>query len=219
MLTNPNVSDRDLRDTMNLAKARVYHYQSIGWTCFSKAELLSAAYEGIAEAIIRFEPAKGTVKDTKFSSYAYFWIEKYLKEFITKNKTMLSGTNFELWTGQVPYTNSIDAYDDSANDSVGSDHKDWLGAGVEASGLVESMQYSKALQDLLAKIFLELEPIERLVIQLSLGIGTVNKEPLSHRQIAKSCNLTKMTVEQILSNAMQKLQAVKEQYIVEFNEL
>lgn len=219
MYINKHVTDIDLRDAMNMAKARVRHYQQTGWTMFAFNELLGAANEGIAEALCRFEPTKGTVKDTKFTSYAYFWIEKYLKEYITKNKTLLAGTNAELWTGQVPYTTSIDAYDDKDSDEAGSDHKDWLGTNVSASALIESSEHTEAIQQLLSKVMLELDASERLVLQLSLGIGTVNKEQLDVKSIAKSCNMTKPAVQALLASAMSKLQALRDKYKIDFDDL
>ena len=63
---NKFVTETELKDAMNMASARATHYQQIGWTMFTKEELKGAANEGIAEALIRFEPSRGGVKDTKF---------------------------------------------------------------------------------------------------------------------------------------------------------
>lgn len=216
---NEHVTSQDLKDTMNLAKARAYHYQSIGWTMFSREELISAAYEGVSEALIRFQPDKGTVKDTKLSSYAYFWIEKYLKEYITKNKTILNGSTVEMWTGQVPYTNSIDALDTGADDQMGSDHKDWLATDEDAASNIDKQERNQDINDLLATIFLELEPKERLVIQLSLGIGTIQHIQLTNREIARQTNMRVYEVDEILARAYQKVYESKQKYAEQFEEL
>jgi RNA polymerase sigma factor (sigma-70 family) len=213
---NDNITSADLKEAMNIAKARAYHYQSIGWTMFSREELVSAANEGICEAMVRFEPTKGTVKDTKFTSYAYFWIEKYLKEYITKNKTMLNGTGGELWSGQVPYTRSIDALDCSDSNTAGSDHKDWLGTNVLPSSSIEASERSKNVSNLIAKIFMELDSLDRLCIQLHLGIGTIDSMPLSIRAIARQTCMTRTIVEQRLANAYAKMQECKCKYAREF---
>lgn len=218
-MTNKYVTENELQDAMRMAQARVYHYQQIGWTMFSKTDLLSAAYEGIAEALIRFEPAKGTVKETKFTSYAYFWIEKYLKEFITKNKTMLTGSSAELWTGEVPYTMSIDVYDSDDRDGIGSDHKDWLGTDVLASSYIEATEHANQIHELLATMFLELEPMQRLVIQLSIGIGTVAREPLTLREIARSTHLTLKVVEELLQQAHAKMEQIRPKYEKQFADI
>lgn len=209
---NKYVTEADLRNAINMAKARVFHYQQIGWTMFSKDDLLSAANEGIAEALVRFEPSKGSVKETKFTSYAYFWIEKYLKEYITHNKTLLAGTSFELWTGAVPYAMSIDAYDDPDRDDASSDHKDWLGTSVSASANIEAIQRQKDINALLGQLFMHLEPAERLVMQLSLGIGTVYHEPMTIPEIAKATKQTKAAVELLMHNATMKMQDAKTKY-------
>lgn len=209
---NKYVTETDLQNAINMAKARVYHYQQIGWTMFSRADLLSAANEGIAEALVRFEPSKGSIKDTKFTSYAYFWIEKYIKEYITHNKTMLTGTAFELWTGAVPYTISIDAYDDPDRDEVSSDHKDWLGTSVSASANIEASQRQRDMQALLSQMLMHLEPAERLVMQLSIGIGTVFHKPMTIPEIAKATKQTKKVVEQLMQAATSKMQAAKSKY-------
>jgi RNA polymerase sigma factor (sigma-70 family) len=216
---NKFVTDQDLKDAMNLASARAYHYQQVGWTMFTREELKSAALEGIAEAIIRFEPTRGSVKDTKFTSYAYFWIEKYLKEYITNNKSMLSASNCEKWQGKVPYVNSYDAYDANDNDGAGSDHKDWLGAGIIASDAMEANERSIACNDLLTSMLLKLDHIERLCMQLSLGIGTLYGKQMEVKQIAKALRISKVQVRLILGNAQNKLKAYKEEYAKQYNNI
>lgn len=216
---NKFVTDTELQDAMNMASARATHYQQIGWTMFTKEELKGAANEGIAEALIRFEPSRGGVKDTKFTSYAYFWIEKYLKEYITNNKSMLSASSAEKWQKQVPYVNSFDAYDDKGNDNAGSDHKDWLGAGIVASDAMEAHERHDACSNLLTTMLLQLEQQERLCMQLSLGIGTLYGKAMEVRQIAKAMNISKVQVRMILTAAQQKLVAIKKTYADMYNDI
>lgn len=211
-MVNKYITPMDLQDTMSLARARAVHYQRSGWHMFEINELISAAYEGIAEATIRFNPSKGTVKDTKFSSYAYFWIEKYLKAFITVNKTMVKGTAHELYTGQVGYTSSIDAYDDTAFDGSGSDHKFWLADASQASDKIEQAETDIARHNILMRMLKHLDRLDRTVLCLSLGIGTVDREPLSVKDIAIAMHMTKPKVEAVLSKANAELARISVQF-------
>ena len=215
---NPNVSMQDLDDTMNLAKARVFHYQQQGWTMFSKDELLGAAYEGISEAIIRFDPDKGTVKQTKFSSYAYFWIDKYIMEYITSNKSILAGTAADKWTGKLPYAASIEALDDKASNKMGQDHYAWLGF-TDQQYDIDSKEAMAGMKNLFIKLFKELEPQERLCMQLSIGIGTVDGRPLQIYEIARMTRLRRVDVHALMASAMQKLQASSKKYEADYAEI
>jgi RNA polymerase sigma factor (sigma-70 family) len=215
---NPNVSMQDIDDTMNLAKARVFHYQQQGWTMFSKDELLSAAYEGISEAIIRFDPNKGSVKQTKFSSYAYFWIEKYIMEYITNNKSTLSGTAAEKWSGRLPYAESIEALDDRQSNRMGQDHYAWLGF-TDQRYSIDSKEAIEGMKNLFTKLFKELEPQERLCMQLSIGIGTISGAPMRVTEIARMTRMKTIEVTEILQVAMSKLQASSKKYERDYAEI
>lgn len=180
------VSVKELTDAENLARARVFYFRSIGWYQFSTEELLSTAMAAVSEAICRFNPQLGTVKDTKFTSYAYFWIDKYLKEYITRNKTMLSGSLNEHWNNEIPYTQSYDAMQ-SDSDSPGIDHIQGIRDNEEtAEEKMISDDNKLRIHELVQTMLSTLDPVKSTCYKLSFGIGTISGEPMQPREIAKS---------------------------------
>lgn len=207
-----HITEQDYKDARQIAKTRAFHYIQCGWTQFQMDELLSAAYEGVCEAAVRFDPYKGNLKDTKFTSYAYFWIEKYIKEYIASNKSVVSGSLSDCWTGKVPYAMSIDAYDTGDTDQAGSDHKDWLGTCDSIEDAMSNSETTAEKLDMLSELLLKLEPLERLVIQLSVGIGTLNGQAMTVRQIAHAIEHKPIDTQNILDSAYAKLMSYKEDY-------
>lgn len=212
------VTEKDYTDAINLCKARAYHYQSIGWTQFAREDLISAGYEGICIAAQRFDPSKGTVKATKFTSYAYFWIEKYIREFIAKNKSIVSGSLSDCWCGRVPYAQSIDQYTND-NDSAGPDHNAWLSDHSNACSTIEQNELRQQQADLLAEMFSELHEIERTVLMLRMGIGTIDSQPLTIRDLAEAMDMSIGKVHSIVRAAQAKFDMIKTKYHQRANQL
>ena len=210
------VSYSEIKDAEDLARARVHYFRSLGWYQFSTEELFAEACYGISEAICRFNPGLGTVKDTKFTSYAYFWIDKRIQEYIARNKTMLSGNLSELWTNEVPYTQSFDAIAENP-DNGGIDHI--YGIRDNDDNAEESMIHadvSESIKNLVAELMSMLDPFESTCYRLSFGIGTVSGEPMQPKEIAKSMNTTIEEVLKTIDNVSVKLReqsaALKETY-------
>jgi RNA polymerase sigma factor (sigma-70 family) len=203
----------ELQDALSLARARVTYYRGIGWNKAPFEDMLSAAYQGISEARIRFQPETGSVKDTKFTSYAYPWINKYIREFITKTKTMISGGMSALYTNQVGYAVSIDSYDDNGHDSSGSDHKMWLSDQSEtAFEKLQNTERNTEMLDLIDVLCKDLDDSERSVLLLSFGIGTISNEQYDNRRIAKMLDLSINDVDHFKHSALCKLQSCQAKY-------
>jgi RNA polymerase sigma factor (sigma-70 family) len=213
------ISNDELIDAQNLAKSRVYYFKSLGWLQFTNDELIAEAYAGITESILRFNPDKGSVKNTKFTSYAYFWIDKKIKEYIARNKSLLSGNLSECWRGDVPYTTSIDSYGEK-DDSAGIDH---LGFIADESETIDVVLIRKERQqkckDLFSKLMENLAPMESLCYQLINGIGTISGKPMTIREIAESIEVSVGTVHSYISSANHKISINSNSYRVEYMEM
>lgn len=204
-----NIQPDDWQNAMNMARAMAVQLRNKGWTRFTVKELADAGYEGIAEAANRFEPTKGTVRLTKFTSYAYFWIRKMQQEYIARNKSMLSGSLSECYAGMVPYTDSIDAMDDEEHDGIGSDH---CGCLTSDTDIWQDMVDAEALRrrrDLLSSMFAKLPELERTAYLLSNGIGTVTGESMTTRQIATAMEISTGHVSALVNNAKRLLSDMK----------
>lgn len=204
------VTRMELQDADNIAKARVNYFRQVGWTQFTPEELLSEARLGISIAIVRFNPARGSVKDTKFTSYAYFWINKYIQEYIARNKSMLSGTLAECWRDEMPYTSSYDQFA-ADSDTAGLDHMKSL---RDISDNIDEQLDKVAIQSRCKRMFgmvmQMLDPMESLVFKLNNGIGTISGEPMQIREIARSTEISAARVEDILNSVREKLHTIGE---------
>lgn len=213
------ISPKEYNDAIGIVKARVHYYRNAGWLQFSTDDLCSAGYNGIVEASIRFNPSKGTVRETKFTSYAYFWINKCIQEYIARNKSMLSGTLADCYRGSVDDTISIDQYTDAEN-SGGQDHLGFI--AVTDDDVVETMtkpylqQKTKALVD---TMLMELPDQLRLVWSLAHGLGTVNGDGLDIRGIAKALECTKQYAENLLNEARTAMASISAKYQAEYQEI
>lgn len=213
------ISSQELQDAKNLAKARVHYFKSLGWLQFSNEELLSEAYSGISEAMCRFNPDKGTVKQTKFTSYAYFWIDKKIQEYIARYKTMLSGNLSEHWRNEIPYTMSIDMMVTS-EDSGGIDHIFGLRDNdMTIEEKIENDEKTSRIKELLNVILEELEPMESTCFQLLNGIGTISGEPMSIKEISKSVELPAAVVISIIENTKHKLHNISAKFVNIYKEI
>ena len=196
------ITAADYNNAMNMARAMAVQLRNKGWTRFTVKELMDAGFEGIAEAAVRFEPTKGTVRLTKFTSYAYFWIRKMQQEYIARNKSMLSGSLGECYMGLVPYTDSIDAMDDkSDSDHVRSGH--CFGLTSDTFSYLDTVDTETLRQrrDLLAAMFARLPELERTAYMLSNGIGTVTGENMTVREIAAAMEISIGRVSFLVNNA------------------
>lgn len=212
----PIITEKDMADAINLCEATVTKYQQLGWTQFTRDELISAGYEGICEATVLFDPNKGTVKRTKFTSYAYFWIRKYIQEYIAKNKTMASGSISECYRGDVGYTQSIDAYATNP-DTGGIDHLGYLACDSENIEEILSNQcLEQERKDLLAEMFSELSFEQSLVYKLYNGIGTVDGEPMTIREIASAMECSIGKVHGLIKSVTEELPSLQAKYAERF---
>jgi len=214
------ITPADYNNAMHMARAMAVQLRNKGWTKFTVKELQDAGFEGIAEAAVRFEPTKGTVRLTKFTSYAYFWIRKMQQEYIAKNKSILSGSMTECYLGMVPYTDSIDAMDDnSESDHAGSDHCAGL---VSDTDIYQDMIDSETLRqrrDLLASMFARLPELERTAYMLSNGIGTVNGTNMTVREIAAAMDISIGRVSFLVNNAKALIQAMRNDFEATYNDI
>jgi RNA polymerase sigma factor (sigma-70 family) len=56
----------------------------------SVEEMMAEGYVGLLQAIEKFNPAKAKAKKTKFGSYAYWWIRRYIIRALVKEQSILS---------------------------------------------------------------------------------------------------------------------------------
>jgi RNA polymerase sigma factor (sigma-70 family) len=205
------VNEQEISDAMNYAKAKVHSYMKSWHSKFSKQELESAAFEGIAEAIQRFEPKNGSVQDTKFTSYAHFWIEKYIKTYIANNKTILSGSLHDLWVGSVPYAYSID---DNNDDGPSSDCTAMVKDKSEKNSadfvLIKS-ETDAGTQELLNRILSRLSGLDKIVVQLHFGIDTIDDKSMTIKEIAKNLGISSAKAQGHLDSAMTNLSDCKQE--------
>jgi DNA-directed RNA polymerase sigma subunit (sigma70/sigma32) len=214
------VSQVEINEAMSLARARVRYYMSIGWSQFSFDDLASAAYLGIAEAARRYLPEAGTVKDTKFTSHAYPWINKYIREYITNNKTIVSAGLGALYNNEAGFTISVDAFDDRNYDNAGSDHKGWL--ADDANNALEHIEHDErqvSIKCIVREMCHDLSELERTAIFLRFGIDTVGGIANDINKVAKLLDITIDYANEILANAFSKLSTVSNKYSKEFSEL
>lgn len=196
------VSNEELMNAMSYAKARVWAHLSNGsWQMINRSDLLSAAYEGVTEALHRFEPKRGGVQETKFTSYAHFWIEKYIKEFIARNRTIVSSSLSDSFRGLTPYAYSIDIQDD---DAPSQDHQ--IGLKQDCVDLVEQSECNQA-KSKLVKLFLKKldSDFDRTCLQLHFGIQTIDNKAKNIKEIAKLTQVSKRIVTESLERSMSML--------------
>lgn len=213
LINNPYINENDITDARNMAKAMSYEFLSSGWNRVCTADdLISAAYEGIAEAIVKFDPNKGTVKQTKFTSYAYFWIRKYLQMYVTKAKTLLSGSMSDAYRGLIPTSTSIDAIGTSY-DEAGADHNGWLADGDEADTAITAGERNLECLELLHAMLAELPDFERTTYALSVGLGTLSGQAMTPRQMAHAMDCTVAMVNDGLKRAQMLMNRIKLAYV------
>lgn len=201
------VTKQELRDAQNLAKARVYFYRHTGWMQFSANELLSAAYEGISCAIVRYDRHKGSVKETKFTSFAYFWINKKIREYISVYKTMLSGKLTDHVNQRVPYTSSFESIM-ALTDIDDYDHNSFMtDDNSETDTEIVQSELNDELHSIYVKLLSKLQPFEALCIQLLNGIGTVSGNSMTIREIARATETTAAVVQTNIDSAIAKLKS------------
>ena len=63
-----------------------YSHKSI----LSVEEMIAEGYVGLLHAIDKFNPKKAKAKKTKFSSYAFWWIRRYIIRALVKKQSVLS---------------------------------------------------------------------------------------------------------------------------------
>jgi hypothetical protein len=150
-------------------------------------------------------PEAGTVKDTKFTSFAYPWINKYIREHITRNKTMVSGGLAALYNNEAGFTISVDAFDDRGSDQAGSDHKWWLAdTSCNVHEAIESKERMHDIKTLVREICSDLDITERTAIYLHFGIDTINGVHNDICRVAKMLEISHETAEMIIAGAFEK---------------
>ena len=65
-----------------------WHYH--GKSKLSVEELIAEGYVGLLQAVEKFNPAKARRRKAKFSSYAYWWIRRYILRAVIKEQSILS---------------------------------------------------------------------------------------------------------------------------------
>lgn len=211
------VTAEDYENAMHMGRALAKRLRDMGWQRFSMNDLIGAANEGIAEAALRFEPTKGRVQLTKFTSYAYFWIRKKLLQYVTVNKTLLSAKEYEHACGYVPSTLYLDKFDDDNNDGPGTDHMGFLVSNEDFYQTLITNEARLASQNLLASMLARLPEKERTAYMLSVGLGTVMGEGLTVRQIAHAMNISIGKVSFLVNNAKRLLNELKAEYQAQFD--
>lgn len=215
------IGQDDLDNAMRMAQVKAVDFFKKGWgEQFSIEELISSAQMGVCEAMLRFNPTKGTIKHTKFTSYAFFWIRKYLQEYVTQHKTILSGTMGEKYEGLVPGTQSIDALNDKENDGPGQDHMSFMTSNVDIfEDFVEQEQRTQR-KILFKQMIAELEPNEMLAYCLRYGIDTVTGLPMRDREIAKAMGIKVADAKALADKADERMHGeLREKYAAKFAQI
>ena len=192
-------------------------------------ELVGYGYEGLIEAVDRFNPTYGH----KFSSYAY----KYIKGYILKGISELQGIDKAYWfagflkakrqveiAGTTLESNPELAYqivdimvkDGAISPKNAQDFPQFLEmsfckkilteeelAADDEEKNPENMAINANLKELMMKVLDTLDPREKRILELRFGFG--NNNPLSREEIAQELGISVTRIRQIESQAIKKL--------------
>lgn len=192
------VSKQEWQDAMKLAKTIAIGYQK-KWTNYTIQELYSVGCEGLCEAALRFEPKKGVVQDTKFTTYARPWIVKWVLLYCEYAKHTVSGTPRD-----VSKEFSIDYVTD---DGLDTEHKSWMSSSSDynSDNEVKKQEHKTELSEILQFLLSKLDSLEIIVVQMYFGINTLNDKAYSVKEIAKELELRVYKAQEILNDALEKL--------------
>ena len=167
-------------------------------------DCISAGLLGATEATdIYIRRSKVEKQAAKLSTYAHFWIEKYIKEYCRNNMTILSSgptkvreaLTFNVLEGNRPVNDegrSVEFFD-ICND-----------ANITSNDNTEQLQEAESASIELLK---GLSTIQKNVLILSFGICSTTGEGLNHRKIARKLNLRTSNVQSILTETLEQLRA------------
>lgn len=164
-------------------------------------DCISAGLYGATIATdVYIKRSKEKVQDAKLSTFAHFYITKYIKEYCRNNMTILS-------SGPTKVREATECFLYEGNDTS-TDSENGTLEFFETSGEVNLMHEDtenkeKTIHDLVSSIVKTLSSQQRQVIELSFGIG--GEQPLNERKIAKTLKLHTNEVKTIITDTLNML--------------
>jgi RNA polymerase sporulation-specific sigma factor len=184
-----NINPPDVVERLLNENEKLVPYFASRWGKKKKAkwdDLISFGKIGLREAAMRYDPARA-----KFSTYASFWIRKYL-HLAVKEQAML--------TGRISF-----------DDPVGYDDGDMTRHEVIADKNARTPAELSARRDLLERFehlmnAVDLSAREREIIVQRYGLGGDKRK--TQKQIGRELGLTGRRIGQIEKEAREKLEAL-----------
>ena len=211
---SPRAMDLRVKSCLKLALKIAKDYYGQSRTGFDLDDLVQVANEGLCMAAQRY-----TNPDAKFATYAYFWIKKYVLEFINVGSRPLAVSNHEGFcrvTDELSFVSkdsfvqgNNDDYDNSINNLLVSD---FVNGDVLADQELNCNHVQTELNELLSC----LETLERQVLCASFGLAPFDK-PLNIKEQAKYFNNRIVTLEKVYAKAVSKVKefAIENDYDIE----
>lgn len=169
----------------------------VNWTIRKYSELwyyrddmIGGGMLGLIEAAKRYKPEVG-----KFSTYAIWWIRRYVREeyraigVARYSKNMATATN---WNDRV----CLDEFDDNTQDML---------VGFEDAKAVEELQVEDH-QALVQELLRHLTPFEAWVLKKRFGLDDFG-EKRTLQEVGRLCSLSRERIRQIEAEIFTKLRA------------
>jgi len=156
-------------------------------------------------------PFPANAKPAKFSSYAYFWIYKYILEESIRSGTILSGTKRDLYNAN-KYTQLVVHKFDSDDGEMPNDRWD-IKIAKDFSELKFVEDEAKKFRDESKKLFKVLSKKEKQMIFMLYGIDTPNNVIYSQREIAQFFGKSPAQISKDIKNIMWKLQHMTKGFV------
>jgi RNA polymerase sigma factor (sigma-70 family) len=174
-------------------------------------DLIQAGNLGLVIAADKYlnTPVESGTRPAKFSTYAYFWIQKYITEESYMQATLMSGTRDDKWQA-AHYTHTVgsDAYGETGD----SDRKSEKNSVWDKLNSSEQNEIQTAKSDLdsikLAskQLFKDLKPEEKRVLFLVYGIDTPTGNPCTYEEAGKLIGKSKATICRMMESSLWRVQ-------------
>lgn len=162
----------------------------------------SGLYGATIATDIYIRKSTTTVQPAKLSTYAHFYIKKYIIEYCRNNMTILScgptkvreALSIAVFEGnrQLNKENGNSEFFDNCSDNA-------VLTEIEPTKMEEASYASE-------KLLQGLSTTQKNILVLAFGIATNDGQPLSSKQIAKKLNIRSSTIKPTLDETLQLLQ-------------
>lgn len=172
-------------------------------------DLIQAGNLGLVIAADKYvrTPVPEGKKEAKFSTIAYMWIFKYIREEAFRQSTVFGGNSVRYAEAAMNTTNTLAARFNKDGEEFSNDT--WDDASMNK--LLNIKEFNivsdevKAFRDSSKKLFSVLSKEEKQILFMAYGIDTPNNVVYSQKEISKISGKSEPTISRMIASCLRKL--------------